>query len=203
MLNFSRHPCQALDLKKKKESLVGSIVVNMNEVSFYVFKTNSTQVIDTCKVTVNNVNTLREGWAEQDANVILSAVHDCVNNVVTKGKVMGVPVVSVGISNHRSSVVAWNKSTGDPLCNVILGSDNRAVNMVEEYLKTNDKYQFQKICGLPFSPYFSAFKIKWLIDHNATVKAALKQDNCYFGTIDSWLLWNLTGGVKGHYKVSI
>jgi len=116
--------------------------------------------------------------------------------------VMGVRVVAVGIANHRGSVVAWNRRTGEPLCNVILWSDNRTAAMVDEYLRTNDKYRFQGVCGLPFSPYFSAFKIKWLLVNDVKVMSAYRGGDCYFGTIDSWLLWNMTGGKNGEFKLN-
>lgn len=110
---------------------------------------------------------------------------------------MGLNVVAVGIANHRGSVVAWNKDTGVPLSNVILWSDNRTVGMVAEYSRTYGTYRFQSVCGLPFSPCFSAFKIKWLMDNDQMVRSAYREDICFFGTVDSWLLWNLTGGVNG------
>lgn len=190
--------CHVFDEGKAVESLVGSIVVNTNDVGFYVFKANSTDIVKVYKLPVKNEITIREDWAEQDAMAILTSVQECIFHTVTAGEVMGLPVVTVGIANHPCSIVAWNKQTGVPLCNAILWSDNRSAAMVNNYLKKYDKYRFQKVCGLPFSPYFSAFKIKWLIENDSQVIAAYKDGyNCYFGTIDSWLVWNLTGGVKG------
>lgn len=111
----------------------------------------------------------------------------------------GLDVVAVGIANHRGSVVAWNRSTGMPLCNVMLWSDNRTAAAVDRYTRTHGKYRFQGVCGLPFSPLFSAFKIRWLIDHNDLVAKACADGTCCFGTVDSWLLWNLTGGPAGGF----
>lgn len=180
------------------KEVVGAIVVNTNDVCFYAFRTNSTHVVSSHRVPVSNVATSREGWAEQDPMTLLKAVQECVYQTVTAGQVMGVPVTAVGIANHPGSVVAWNRRTGTTLCNLILSSDNRTAAMVERYSWTCGKYRFQKTCGLPFSTYFAAFTIKWLIDNDVSVNEAYKNGNCYFGTVDTWLLWNLTGGVKSN-----
>lgn len=182
------------------KSLVGSIVVELDSVSFYTFYPNSSYVVKSYgPVPLELVNNLDEGRKEQDPATILEAVKKCIEQVVLPGgQVLSAPVVAVGITNHRSSVLAWNKWTGEPLCNVVLSSDNRAVSMVNKYLQTYNMYMFQKICGLPFSPIFSAFKIKWLIENDLKVKSAYKRGVCYFGTVDTWLVWNLTGGKQGY-----
>lgn len=184
---------------KVAESLIGSIVVEDESVSFYVFKANSAYVLKSHgPVPLEQSNRLEEGRSEQDPLEILDAVKDCISEVVVPGgKVMGLSVVAVGITNHRCSVLAWNKWTGIPLCDVMMWSDNRAVSIVNEYLWASDKYRFQKVCGLPFSPVFSAFKIKWLVENDLKVRWAYERGNCYFGTVDTWLVWNLTGGIKG------
>lgn len=196
-MNLSRL-YNVFNAEKAKESLVGTIVVNTNEVGFYTFKANCSDVVKSHHMAVKDVETSRAGWSEQDPMVILSAVQECISNTTTPGgMVMGLRVVTVGVANQRGSVVAWNRRTGGPLSNVILWSDNRTATMVDDYLKTNDKYRFQKVCGLPFSPYFSAFKIKWLLNNVGKVMSAYRVGDCYFGTIDTWLLWNMTGGKDG------
>lgn len=179
--------------------LVGSVVVHTNEVCFYAFRANSGDAVKTYRVPVKNVFTVRPGHAEQDPKAILNAVRVCVENTVVAGSVCGANVVAVGLSNHRSSVVAWDKNTGAPLCNAILWSDNRSACVANEYSAagSGDAFRFQKVCGLPFSPYFSAFKIAWLLRNVIAVINAYKEGRCYFGTVDSWLLWNLTGGMRG------
>ncbi|XP_060849614.1 glycerol kinase-like [Rhopalosiphum padi] len=196
-MNLSRL-YNVFNAEKAKVSLVGAIVVNTNYVGFYAFKANCSDVVKSHHVVIKDAETSGEGWSEQDPMAILSAVQECISNTTCPGgMVMGVRVVAVGVANQRGSVVAWNRRTGEPLCNAILWSDNRTAAMVDEYLKTNDKYRFQKVCGLPFSPYFSAFKIKWLLSNNVKVMSAYRIGDCYFGTIDTWLLWNMTGGKDG------
>lgn len=107
-------------------------------------------------------------------------------------KVMDLDVMAVSIANHRGSVVAWNRDTGTPLCNVVLWSDKRTAAAMDGYTRTHGKYRFQGVCGLPF-------KIQRLIDYNERVAAAYANGTCCFGTVDSWLLWNLTGGPTGEF----
>lgn len=190
-------PCRAFDQKKAAGSVVGSIVVDVHEVSFYAFKANTADVLHHNKTAVGVKPIGREGWAEQDPMKILDAVNECVKSAVDSCDWLAARVTAVGIANHRCTVVAWDKRTGVPLYNAILWSDNRTAPMVGEYLREHDKYRFQRVCGLPFSPYFSAFKIKWLVDNVPSVKMAFACGHCYFGTIDSWLVWNLTGGKNG------
>lgn len=190
---------EQLDNVETAKSVVGSIVVELDSVSFYAFSPNNTHVVKSYgPVPLKLVDNLKEGRKEQDPASILEAVKKCIDEVVVSGgQVFSVPMVAVGITNHRSSVLAWDKWTGEPLCNVVLSSDNRAVSMVNEYLRIYDMYMFQEICGLPFSPIFSAFKIKWLIENDPKVMSAYKRGVCYFGTVDAWLVWNLTGGTQG------
>ncbi|XP_001946651.2 glycerol kinase-like [Acyrthosiphon pisum] len=196
-MNLSRL-YNVFNAEKAKVSLVGAVVVDTNDVGFYTFRANCNEVLKSHQVAVKDLDTSREGWSEQDPMTMLRAVDECIFNTTSPGgMVMGTRVVAVGIANNRGSVVAWNRRTGEPLCNVILWSDSRAAAMVDEYLRTNDKYRFQGVCGLPFSPYFSAFKIKWLLVNNVKVMSAYRSGDCYFGTIDSWLLWNITGGKNG------
>ncbi|XP_025193495.1 glycerol kinase-like [Melanaphis sacchari] len=183
---------------EKEQTLVGAIVVNTNDVGFYVYKANCSDLVKSHHTTIRDVNTLQEGWSEQDPMEILSAVEECISNTTCPGgMVTGLQVVTIGIANQRSSVVAWNKNTGEPLCNLIQWSDNRTSAMVNEVLESNNKYRFQRICGLPLSTYFSAFKIQWLLRNNEKVMSAYETGDCYFGTIDTWLLWNVTGGKEG------
>lgn len=113
------------------------------------------------------------------------------------GEVTAGHVLTVGLATHRNAMVAWNKNTGMPLCNAILDNDKRMSVMVDEFLRTQDQSRFRSVYGTPFAPGFGAFKIKWLVENDAKVVAAHENGDCYFGTLDTWLLWNLTGGIDG------
>lgn len=98
----------------------------------------------------------------------------------------------IGICNQRESTVVWDAKTGQPLYNVIVWMDNRTKDIVDEMISSTPGRVEEKT-GLPMSTYFSAFKLKWLMDNVSEVKQALNENRLLFGTVDSWILWNLTG----------
>lgn len=110
--------------------------------------------------------------------------------------------MAIGITNQRESTVVWDRNTGEPLVNAIIWMDNRTTSTVEDLLETipnnarNINY-LRPLCGLPLSPYFSGVKLRWLRDNVATVKKAMDAGDAWFGTIDTWLMYNLTGGKDG------
>lgn len=113
-------------------------------------------------------------------------------------------IVAVGITNQRETTIVWDKRTGKPLHNAIIWLDVRTSSTVDQLLKAlpnQNKNHYQHLCGVPLSTYFSGVKLRWLIDNDETVAQAMRDGNCLFGTVDTWLLWNLTGGIDGgkHY----
>ncbi|XP_050539547.1 glycerol kinase-like [Daktulosphaira vitifoliae] len=188
-------PCNKLcSLENSTQPLVGAVVVSSTSVSFHLFRANSSDIIKLHRVPITNLLSTRDGWLEQDPIAIMRSVEECIDKTMAYEKVTNERVIAIGIANQRGTVLAWNKNTGVPLSNAILSSDIRTTRMVNEFLRKNDKYKFQNICGLPASSCFSAFKIKWLIKHDPVVLETCKQGHCYFGTIDTWLIWNLSGG---------
>lgn len=102
----------------------------------------------------------------------------------------------IGICNQRESTVVWDSKTGKPLYNVIVWMDNRTKDIVDDMIDSIPSRDFNHLkdkTGLPMSTYFSAFKLKWLLNNVSEVKSALDEDRLMFGTVDSWILWNLTG----------
>ncbi|OAD54533.1 Putative glycerol kinase 3 [Eufriesea mexicana] len=143
----------------------------------------------------------KDGWVEQDPIEILKAVRECLYHTVYNLKRLTIDpndIVAVGITNQRETTVVWDSVTGEPLYNAIVWMDMRTTSMVDDVLKkirNKNKNYLKPLCGLPISPYFSALKLKWLIENVPRVRKALDQKRCMFGTIDSWLIWNLTGGI--------
>ncbi|CAN7982476.1 unnamed protein product [Ixodes hexagonus] len=139
---------------------------------------------------------------------ILNSVHECIENTVEKLKDLEIDpqdVKAIGVSNQRETTIVWDKFTGKPLYNAIVWLDNRTVDTVERLLdKTpgHDKEYLKKKCGLPLSTYFSAVKLVWLLENIPEVKQAVDEDRCMFGTVDTWLLYNLTGGTKGGVHIT-
>lgn len=102
---------------------------------------------------------------------------------------------AIGVTNQRETTVVWDKFTGQPLYNAIVWNDARTSSTVAEIMAQNgnDRQIFRPQCGLPISTYFSALKMRWLLDNVPSVKAACDEGRALFGTIDTWLVWNLTG----------
>ncbi|XP_006852853.2 glycerol kinase [Amborella trichopoda] len=141
------------------------------------------------------------GWVEHDPMEILESVRDCMEKALDKATVAGHNVESglkaIGITNQRETTLVWSKSTGDPLYNAIVWMDVRTSSIcrrLEESLP-GGRTHFTETTGLPVSTYFSALKLIWLLENVDAVKAAAQSGDALFGTVDTWLIWNLTGGV--------
>ncbi|KNC83185.1 glycerol kinase [Sphaeroforma arctica JP610] len=135
----------------------------------------------------------QQGWVEHDPEEIYKNCVDCIENCIEH---LDEPsqLKGFGITNQRETTLVWDKNTGKPLHNAIVWLDTRTQSVCNEF---SDRNAFKYICGLPVSTYFSGMKLKWMIDNVPAVKSALDEGTGLFGTIDSWLLWKLTGGPDG------
>ncbi|XP_050311790.1 glycerol kinase [Anthonomus grandis grandis] len=184
--------------------LVGAIDEGTSSARFILFKAGTTEVVASHQHPLSQICP-QEGWVEQDPMEILECVSICIEKTIDKLVSVGGSVndiVAVGITNQRESTVVWKKSTGKPLYNSIVWLDVRTSSTVDQLLdkipnKTKNKNYLKPLCGLPISPYFSAVKLRWLLDNVPRIKKAVAANDCLFGTIDSWLIWNLTGGAQG------
>ena len=139
---------------------------------------------------------LAEGWVEHDALEIWDNSNKVIEGALKKAGITGSDLTAIGITNQRETVLAWSKETGLPLANAIVWQDIRSKNELEK-LSESQKLRIQFLSGLPASPYFSASKMKWLIENSLVVRDAKADGSLVFGTMDTWLLWNLTGGADG------
>eukprot|EP00842_Homolaphlyctis_polyrhiza_P001949 jgi/Hompol1/2755/HPOL_001449-RA len=140
------------------------------------------------------------GWVEHDPEVIFDSVLLCINKTVAK-----MQADAVGITNQRETTVVWDRLTGRPLHNALVWLDTRTKETVQRLIaKTSSlsSNHFQHICGLPLSTYFSGVKLRWLLDSIGAVRDAQVDGRLMFGTIDSWLIYKLTGGVQGGVHVT-
>lgn len=148
------------------------------------------------------------GWVEHDPIEILESVKVCVAKAVDKATADGFNVdkglKAIGITNQRETTLLWSKSTGLPLYNAIVWMDARTSSVCRRLEKelSGGRNHFVESCGLPISTYFSAVKLLWLMENVDAVKEAIKKKDALFGTIETWLIWNLTGGVKGGLHVT-
>lgn len=139
---------------------------------------------------------------------ILESVRSCMTKALDKATADGYNVDSglkaIGLTNQRETVVVWSKSTGSPLYNAIVWMDVRTSSICRKLEKElpGGRTHFVESCGLPLSTYFSAVKLLWLMENKEEVRAAIKKGDALFGTIDTWLIWNLTGGVNGGIHVT-
>ncbi len=138
-----------------------------------------------------------EGWVEHDAIEIWNDVKNLIKKILKKNKLLSKNIISIGITNQRETTVLWNKKTGKPIYRAIVWQDRRTSLYCANLKKKKLHKKIQKITGLQLDPYFSATKIKWILDNVTKAKKNLYNNNLLFGTIDTWLLWKLTEG-KSH-----
>ncbi|GJP35186.1 hypothetical protein CLOM_g19696 [Closterium sp. NIES-68] len=141
------------------------------------------------------------GWVEHDPMVILSTVRECMEGAIaaarSKGLEVGPDTVrAVGLTNQRETTVVWRRSTGEPLHNAIVWMDVRTSALCQrlEQQLPGGRDEWRGVTGLPLSTYFSALKLTWLLEEVPAVRQAVEEGDALFGTIDTWLIWNLTGG---------
>jgi glycerol kinase len=111
-------------------------------------------------------------------------------------------IAAVGIANQRETTVIWDRNTGKPLCNAIVWQDTRTKSICDELAATGGIDRFRVTTGLPLATYFSGPKLRWVLEHNAPIRQAAARGDALFGTIDTWLIWNLTGGIHGGSHVT-
>ncbi|MEH7096306.1 glycerol kinase GlpK [Neobacillus vireti] len=134
------------------------------------------------------------GWVEHDPVEIYENVKTLLTEVVQTTSVLENELAVLAITNQRETVVVWDKETGIPVYNAIVWQCRRTSDMCEELKKQGYETLIQSKTGLKADPYFSASKVKWILDHVDGVKGRAREGKLLFGTIDSWLIWKLTGG---------
>ncbi|KOB71529.1 Glycerol kinase [Operophtera brumata] len=179
--------------------LVGAIDEGTSSARFIIFKVNSSEVVAFHQKELEQ-QFPQEGWVEQDPYAILEVVTTCIEKAVEKLVEKGgspKDIIAVGVTNQRETTIVWDRCTGKPLHNAIVWLDMRTSSTIDKLLdtvpnKTRNKNYLKPLCGLPLSPYFSAVKLRWLCDNIDAVKIAMKKNSCCFGTVDTWIIWNLT-----------
>ena len=138
----------------------------------------------------------KDGWVEHNPNEIWSTVRKVLSDVIVKSKKLKGKILSIGITNQRETTILWNKKTGKPIYNAIVWQDRRTQQYCKKLKKKNYENNFRKKTGLFIDPYFSATKIKWILENVKDSKKLLKSNNLLFGTVDTFLIWKLTKGKK-------
>jgi glycerol kinase len=136
------------------------------------------------------------GWVEHDAAEIWDRTKEVISAALKQADILGSDLAAIGITNQRETTVAWDVTTGRPLHNAIVWQDTRTADYLADFSPEISKAISHK-SGLPIAPYFAGSKMHWLIENSSEVKSAIAAGTARFGTVDSWLLWNLSGGVQG------
>jgi len=152
---------------------------------------DSFSVIDSLQKELNQFFP-KNGWIEHNAVEIWNDIKKLIQEILKKNKIEASQVISIGITNQRETTVLWDKTTGKPVQNAIVWQDRRTINICRNLQEKKLGKKIQEITGLIIDPYFSATKIKWILDNNSEAKKLSKEKKLLFGTIDTWLLWNLT-----------
>jgi glycerol kinase len=134
------------------------------------------------------------GWVEHDADEIWSTQFGTMAEAVAKADIKMKQIAAIGITNQRETTVVWERSTGKPICNAIVWQDRRTAAFCDELKAAKLGELIQQKTGLVIDAYFSASKLKWILDHVPGARQKAESGELAFGTIDSWLVWKLTDG---------
>jgi len=136
----------------------------------------------------------KPGWVEHDAIEILKTQLGVLNDLIESNKLTQNDIKAIGITNQRETTVVWDRNTGLPVYNAIVWQDKRTADICEDLKKRGLTDYVRENTGLVIDSYFSGTKIKWILDHVEGARAKAEKGELAFGTIDTWLIWNLTGG---------
>ncbi|MBM3792097.1 MAG: glycerol kinase, partial [Acidobacteria bacterium] len=139
----------------------------------------------------------RPGWVEHDPLEILERTSETIGGAMGKAGIRPGQLAALGITNQRETTIVWNPRTGKPWCNAIVWQDTRTDRIVGALERTGHGKLVRERTGLPPATYFSAGKLQWILENVPGVQEAAARGEALFGTPDTWLIWNLTGGSDG------
>lgn len=174
-----------------EKKYIGSIDQGTTSTRFILFDHEGNPMVSTQKE--HKQIYPRPGWVEHDPLEIWKNTCEVIEETLKKGNILPESIASIGITNQRETAVFWNPDTGQPYGNAVVWQDTRTGKIVERLAKDGGPDRFRKKTGLPLATYFSGPVITWAMENNPEIKAAADKGKLLFGTIDSWLIWNLTG----------
>jgi len=142
------------------------------------------------------------GWVEHDPMEIWARTQDVIQGAMKKAGVTANDIAAVGVTNQRETTVVWDKHTGKPYYNAIVWQDTRTDKLIKDFEGNVGQNRFRDKVGLPLATYFSGPKVRWVLDNVPEAKAAAARGDAIFGNIDTWVIWNLTGGTNGGAHVT-
>lgn len=144
----------------------------------------------------------KPGWVEHDAMEVWARTQDVVKGAMQRAGVTADDIVAVGITNQRETTLVWDKTTGKPLYNAIVWQDTRTDQLIKQFEGSVGQNRFRDKVGLPLATYFSGPKIRWILDNVEGAREAAEEGRAVFGNMDTWIIWNLTGGPNGGAHVT-
>jgi len=139
----------------------------------------------------------RAGWVEHDASEIWTNTGTVIDEALDAAGIEAADVAAIGITNQRETAIVWDRATGEPICNAIVWQDTRTQPLIDRLAADGGIRRFAETTGLPLATYFSASKIAWILDNVDGARKRAENGELLFGTPDTWVLWNLTGGPDG------
>lgn len=142
------------------------------------------------------------GWVEHDPLEIWANTQEVIRGALLKSGIKGSQLAAIGITNQRETTVVWDRVTGKPYYNAIVWQCTRTHEICKELMENGGQDRFREVTGLPVATYFSGPKIKWILENVPEARAAAERGDALFGTMETWVIWWLTGGTKGGAHVT-
>jgi glycerol kinase len=144
----------------------------------------------------------RPGWVEHDPKEIWARCQEVIDEAVQKAGASKDDIAALGITNQRETAVVWDRNTGEPVMNAIVWQDTRTDKLVDELSADGGQDRFRSKVGLPLATYFSGPKVRWILDNVDGAREKAEAGDLCFGNIDTWCIWNLTGGTNGGLHIT-
>lgn len=181
-------------------SFVGAIDQGTTSSRFIIFDASGT-IIAVAQKEHEQIFT-QPGWVEHDPLEIWQNTLEVIASAMQSANINASQLAAVGITNQRETTILWNRRTGKPVHNALVWQDTRADSVVAELVRDGGQNRFRAETGLPLASYFSGPKLRWLLDNVPEARQQAESGELLFGTIDTWLIWNLTGGRDGGLHLS-
>ncbi len=144
----------------------------------------------------------KPGWVEHDPKEVWSRTEEVVGEALEEAGIGKDELSGIGITNQRETAVVWDRNTGEPVYNAIVWQDTRTDRICDELMKDGGQDRFRPKTGLPIATYFSAPKVRWILDNVDGAQAKADAGDLMFGNMDTWVIWNLTGGTDGGLHIT-
>ena len=144
----------------------------------------------------------KPGWVEHDPKEIWQRSQEVIDGALKKAGKPPSDLAAVGITNQRETALVWDRNTGEPVYNALVWQDTRQQDIVDSLSASGGQDRFREKTGLPLATYFSGTKVRWILDNVDGARARAEAGDLVFGNIDTWCIWNLTGGTDGGAHVT-